>query len=228
MIKTYSSFSLLLGLTDFVNPIFYTLFFITILKKLKDTTNKNMYKIFKIGALISLIGGYIIPTGKVIVGLGLIDFVMPVPIVHIVNTGFLISGVTLFLICLNKTYKNLINWIGLVLIIAYIAGFALISIFSKYNTAAVITGVIGIFLIYISMIIMSKRKRKIISMILAIFSFIITIFLAGVGIKADLYSPTVHWIIELTNIICQCSLFLSAKLLFKKKADSLNVNDSEL
>jgi len=219
MNEQLTTFSVLLGLTDYVNPIFYTFFFITMMKGLKEKSNPTMFNIFRVGAIISLVGGYFIPTGKVIVGLGLFDFVMPVPVVHLVNTGFLISGVTLFLMCRNKTYKDLPVVEDILLAVAYVAAFVAICVFSKYNTAAVLTGVVGIVLIYVSMVIMSIRSHKVLPMILAILSFFLTFFLAGVGTKADLYSPAVHWVIELTNIVCQCSLFISAKLLFPKKGN---------
>ena len=215
MSEQLTTFSVLLGLTDYVNPIFYTLFFLTMLKNLKDISDPGMFKIFKFGAIVSLVGGYIIPTGKVIVGLGLLDFVMPVPVVHFVNTGFLISGVTLFLIVRNKTFKELPILEDVLLIALYVAAFAAICVFSKYNTAAVLTGVVGIVLIYISIIMMSTKKKRWVSTALAVLSFALTLFLAVVGVNSDLYSAAVHWLIELTNIVCQCSLFMSAKLLFK-------------
>ena len=222
MSSQLTTFSILLGLTDFVNPIFYTFFFLTMLKNLRFESDAFLFKLFKIGAIISLIGGYFIPTGKVIVGLGLLDFVMPVPVVHFVNTGFLISGIALFLMCKRKSSKDISAIIKVLFAIFYIVAFCLTCIFSRYNTAAVLTGVIGIVLIYVSLILMSRKAGKTISMTLAILSFFLTFFLAGVGIKANLYSVTVHWLIELTNIVCQASLFLSAKLLVDNKKAGCN------
>lgn len=213
MIKQFTTFSLLLGLVDYINPIIYMVTIIIILRDLRNNADESMYKIFSFGAIISLIGGFLIPLVKTIVGLGIIDFVLPVPVVHIVNTGFLISGVTLFLIVKNKTYKQISLFTKLIVLAIYIVGFIIISVLVKYNTAVILSGVIGILFIYFSVLYKAYKTKKIVSMILVILSLCMTIFLSFVGSKFNLNSPIVHWIIELTNIVCQLCLMLSVKLL---------------
>src|SRR5574344_1179239 len=99
-----TTFSVLLGLVDFINPILYTCFFVCMIRNLKGKSKPRYFRLFLVGAIITITGGFIIPTGKVIVGLGVIPFTMPVSIVCIVNIGLFISGATLFLTTLKKNY----------------------------------------------------------------------------------------------------------------------------
>ena len=89
------TFSVPLGLLDYINPVFYTITTLTILRHMGEFMGPLASKIYTAGAVLSLIGGYIIPTGKLIVGLGLIQFIMPVPLVFAVNNGILVSGLVL-------------------------------------------------------------------------------------------------------------------------------------
>jgi hypothetical protein len=38
--------------------------------------------------------------------------------------------------------------------------------------------------------------------------------LCGIGIKADLKNPKVHWVIEISNVLCQFLVAMSTILLF--------------
>ena len=58
--------------------------------------------------------GFIIPTGKVIVGLGLVVFRMPVALVFCVNTGILISGLMLLRYAVNLSVVCLCVLIGVI------------------------------------------------------------------------------------------------------------------
>ncbi len=74
--NNFTKFSVPLGLLDYINPIFYTISIITIIKHINF---KNPYSVIMIvGVILSILFGFIIPTGKVIVGLGVIPFHMPV------------------------------------------------------------------------------------------------------------------------------------------------------
>jgi hypothetical protein len=95
MEKRFSRFSVPLGLLDYINPILYSITMVTITRKLFYVMGHPGNVIFLIGAIISVFFGLIIPTGKVLVGLGVIKFRMPVSLVFSVNTGILISGVML-------------------------------------------------------------------------------------------------------------------------------------
>ena len=76
-----------LGLLDYGNPVFYTVTMVTILKNMYGVMDRPFNVILLMGAIISIFFGLVIPTGKVIVGLGLIEFKMPVSLVACVNTG---------------------------------------------------------------------------------------------------------------------------------------------
>ena len=63
-----NKFSVPLGLLDYINPILYTITIITIITNISINSPYNI--ILLIGGIISILFGFIIPTGKVIVGLG--------------------------------------------------------------------------------------------------------------------------------------------------------------
>ena len=94
--KKFATFSVPLGLLDYVNPVLYTVTMVTVIRNTYEIMDKPYNTILLIGAIISIFFGLIIPTGKVLVGLGVIKFVMPVSLVFCVNTGILISGLMLF------------------------------------------------------------------------------------------------------------------------------------
>ena len=95
----FNKFSVPLGLLDYINPIFYT---ITIMTIIKSIHLESPFKIIMIiGAVLSIVFGFVIPTGKVIVGLGIIKFKMPVSLVFLVNVGILLSGLMLFKFVMN-------------------------------------------------------------------------------------------------------------------------------
>jgi hypothetical protein len=71
--KKFNTFSVPLGILDYVNPILYTITIVTILKNTYSQMGKPYNIVLLIGAILSVCFGFIIPTGKVIVGLGLIQ-----------------------------------------------------------------------------------------------------------------------------------------------------------
>ena len=212
MKKKFESFSVPLGLLDYGNPVFYTVTMVTILKNMYGVMDRPFNVILLMGAIISIFFGLVIPTGKVIVGLGLIEFKMPVSLVACVNTGILISGLMMLRHVLELSLPAL-------LIILLLAAAALYLIYKKsknFNTIAVMTGAIGYMLLYVSLIILSIEKDiflPILFFVLAIFFFFM---LCGIGIKADLKNPKVHWVIEVSNVMCQFLVAVGTVILFTR------------
>lgn len=205
------NFSVALGLTDYINPIFYTITSLTIMHNMKEMMTAVDYRLYVIGAVISLIGGYIIPTGKFIVGLGIVKFVMPVPLVLFVNSGILLSGLMLL--------KTVFAIPSVIMIIAAILVIGIL-IFTwkktgKLNTSAVLTGAVGYLMIYIALIFLSIRNSILVPIFLYALAIALFITLVMTGIKANLYDARVHWFIEITNILCQGSVALATWLLFR-------------
>ena len=211
MKEKLNKFSVPLGLLDYINPIFYSITIITIIKNIFNLLDSPYNIILVIGAAISIIFGFIIPTGKVIVGLGLIKFRMPVSLVFTVNTGILLSGLML------SKYIFGFNLIVLLIILSIII-IILSSIYNKtkkINTIAVLTGAFGYLLIYSSLIKYSIELELIIPIICYATAIILFIMLCGIGIKANLKDPKVHWKIEISNVICQFLVALGTIILFK-------------
>ena len=201
----FNKFSVPLGLLDYINPILYSITIITIIKN----TPYNL--ILLIGAIISIFFGFIIPTGKVIVGLGIIKFKMPVSLVFCVNTGILLSGLMILRYVMNLELIPLLIIISIILILLvmlYIKS-------KKINTIAVLTGAFGYLLIYTSLITLSIKTQIILPIILYAFAIMLFIMLCGIGIKANLKNPKVHWVIEISNVLCQLLVAMATLILFK-------------
>ena len=209
--EKFNKFSVPLGLLDYINPIFYSVTIITIIKNIYPILNSPFNLILLIGGIISLFFGFIIPTGKVIVGLELIKFRMPVSLVFCVNTGILLSGLMLLKYVLSLNY--LIPLILLIIIILLL--FLLYNRSKKLNTIAVLTGAIGYLMIYTSLITLAIRASSILPIILSALAIIIFVMLCGIGIKANLKDPKVHWIIEISNVVCQFLVMISTLIIFK-------------
>ena len=207
--EKFNSFSVPLGLLDYINPICYCITMVTIIKNTKDM-GQPYSVIFLIGAIISIFFGFIIPTGKVIVGLGIIKFRMPVSLVFCVNTGILISGLMMF-----RYVINLSTWLLCILIAVIIVLLTLIYLKSrKINTIAVLIGAAGYLLLYTSLITLSVRKGIVAPVIMYAFAILLFIMLCGIGIRADLKNPKVHWVIEASNVICQMLVAIATIVLF--------------
>ena len=204
-----NKFSVPLGLLDYINPIFYSITIITIIKNTNLSSPYNT--ILLIGAILSIFFGFIIPTGKVIVGLGLIKFRMPVSLVFSVNTGILLSGLMLL--------KNVLSLkLSLLLLILAIIVLLLILMYlqsKKFNTIAVLIGAFGYLMLYTSLITLSIKNEITIPIVLYAIAIILFIMLCGIGIKANLKNPKVHWLIEISNVICQGLVAIATLILFK-------------
>ena len=204
-----NKFSVSLGLLDYINPILYTITIITIINNI---SLNSPYKTFLlIGGIISIIFGFIIPTGKVIVGLGIIKFRMPVSLVFCVNSGIFLSGLMLLKYVFN------INKLLLIFVLLSIIIILLIIYFKskKINTIAVLIGAFGYLMLYTSLITISIRNNYILPIILYGLAILLFIMLCGIGIKANLKNPKVHWLIEISNVICQLLVAISTVIIFK-------------
>lgn len=198
-----NEFSVALGLLDYVNPILYALIFTNLIKNLRNKINKKFFIPFCVGSILSLSFGLLIPTVKVIVGLKIMEFSMPVNLVFFVNVGFFISGLSLFISTFKDDYyKN--------------SMLSIILPYSLFNSIAVFLGVIGIVLLYISLIRIAKVKDRKKTIIFICISICLTLFLGCVGSFADVTNAIVHWVIEITNICCQFCFYLGTLALFSK------------
>ena len=209
--ERFNSFSVPLGILDYINPICYSITIISIIKSIYSILGSPYNIILLIGGIISIIFGFIIPTGKVIVGLGLINFKMPVSLVFIVNSGIMLSGLMVL-----KYVFNIINILLIIIISIIFVLLLLIYVKSKkINTIAVLTGAFGYLMLYISLISLSIKNNIIIPVVLYGIAIILFIMLCGIGIKANLKDPKVHWVIEISNVICQMLVMIGTIILFK-------------
>ena len=204
------NFSVALGLFDYINPLFYGITSIMVITHMRGVMAAPLFGLYVVGAALSLIFGLAIPTVKLIVGLGKIRFKMPVNLVTFVNTGILLSGMALV------SHAAEIRPLALVLIL--IAFAAVIGLLwyktGKFNTAAVLIGAVGYLMIYVSLIILSVRSGAVLPIILYALAICLFVFLCLVGILANLKDAKVHWVIEITNVICQCSVAVATVILF--------------
>ena len=67
----------------------------------------------------------------------------------------------------------------------------------KVNTIAVLTGAAGYLLLYISLITLSIRKPAALPIIMYAIAILLFVMLCGIGIKANLKNPKVHWVMNL-------------------------------
>ena len=212
MKKKFESFSVPLGLLDYGNPVFYTVTMVTILKNMYGVMDRPFNVILLMGAIISIFFGLVIPTGKVIVGLGLIEFKMPVSLVACVNTGILISALMMLRHVLELSLPVLLT----ILLVAAAALYLIYIKSKKFNTVAVMTGAIGYMLLYVSLIILSIEKDTFLPILFFVLAIFFFFMLCGIGIKADLKNPKVHWVIEVSNVMCQFLVAVGRVILFSK------------
>ena len=205
-----NKFSVGLGLFDYINPIFYAITSITIIKNMNGLMPKTVFIIYLIGCLISMIFGLSIPTLKFIVGLGIMQFKMPVNLVFYVNTGLFISGLALFNYVFNP------GTVLMVIIAAILLSILLLIYFKskKFNTIAVLMGLFGYAFIYASLIKLAIVNNYYLSVVLYALAICLCLFLVVLGIKSDLKKPKVHWTLEITNVMCQGLVALSTVILF--------------
>lgn len=209
MKEKFNKFSVPLGLLDYINPLLYSITIITIVNSIYYLLGTPYNNLLLIGSIISILFGLIIPTGKVIVGLGIIEFRMPVSLVACVNSGILLSALMLFKYVMNISPIVLLIIFVIILLLLY----TIYKQSKKINTIAVLTGAFGYLMIYISLITYSIKQGIILPIILYAIAIILFIMLCGIGIKANLKDPKIHWIIESSNIICQLLVAVGTTIL---------------
>ena len=209
--EKFNSFSVPLGLLDYINPICYCITMITIIRHTRDDMGQPYNVVFLIGAIISIFFGFIIPTGKVIVGLGLIKFRMPVSLVFCVNTGIFISGLMLLRYVLGMNDV----WLCVLIAVIVVLLLLLYRKSRKINTIAVLTGAAGYVMLYTSLITMAARQGVVSSIIMYAIAILLFVMLCGIGIKANLKDPKVHWVIEASNVVCQMLVAVATLVLMK-------------
>ncbi len=200
-----------LGLLDYINPICYTAFTVIGFFYFRKMMKPGFYYVYFVGAVISLIGGFFIPTIKTLIGLGIMDWNLPVSKVIIANTGFLISGPTLFIGTMKanradapKNKNVTLNSLGL-----------LAADLAFLNKFIVGFGALGMILIYITtakLAIERKRYYAVATIAISLCGTLFESFYSNSG--TDLNSPLVHWVIEIGAVITHLMLVLSAYLLF--------------
>ena len=202
-------FSVGLGLFDYINPILYGITAITIITNMHGIMSTPLFWLYVVGAVLSLAFGLTIPTVKLIVGLGKMQFKMPVNLVSYVNTGILLSGIAL------ASHVIGIKPLTLALVLL---GFAAVIGFlwyktGKFNTVAVLIGAVGYLMIYASLITLSVRSGMILPVVLYALAICLFVFLCLVGILSNLKNAKVHWVIEISNVVCQFSVALATVIL---------------
>lgn len=204
------NFSVALGLTDYFNPILYLITSLTIIDNLDGIMKTPYNYIYIIGVIISLIFGFTIPTIKLLVGLGKLKFKLPVNLVFYVNSGIFVSGLMLI--------KNIININNIVFIVIVLASIILLLFVflktKKFNNIAVLIGAVGYLLIYISLIAKAIYCNLNIPIVLYGIAICFYLMLIGIGLKANLKDARIHWLLEISNIICQSSVAVGTIILF--------------
>ena len=203
-------FSVALGLTDYGNPICYTITSVVIAMNLNKIMPAPYSWIYLLGVIVSLVFGFAIPTVKILVGMGKMKFSLPTGLVFYVNAGLMVSGLMLF--------KNMIP-VSLPVLACVTAAsvlflYAMYKKVGKFNPIAIMTGAVVYLFIYSSLITQSVRTANWLALVFYGIAVACYLFLIGLGLKADLMDARVHWILELTNICCQASVAVGTVLLF--------------
>ena len=135
---------------------------------------------------------------------------MPVSLVFCVNFGILLSGLAL----LKHVIKLNTLLVLLLFLLVIVFLFLLYKSGKKINTIAVLTGAFGYLMLYTSLIALSIMSSLIAPIVFFALAIVLFILLCLIGIKADLKKPMVHWIIEVSNVICQLLVAIGTLILF--------------
>jgi len=144
------------------------------------------------------------------VGLGKIEFSLPVNLVCYVNIGIFISGLMLIK---NILSINIWLFLGVILVSLGILGYVYLKT-KKFNNIAVLVGGIGYLLIYISLISIAIEESLIVPVIFYGIAICLYVLLIGIGLRANLKDARVHWVIEISNILCQIAVAIGTIILF--------------
>ena len=209
-IAASDNFSVALGLFDYINPMFYAVTCLTVALHTWNVMPLWVYLCYVAGAVVSMVFGLTIPTVKLLVGLGKMRFKMPVNLVFYVNSGILVSCLSLFGTLMRP------GWWLFCLIAAGILGILVFVYLKKrrFNTVAVLTGALGYVLFYITMITYAVRQSLTVPVVFYGLAVTLLLLLSGIGIKANLKDARVHWVIEACNVTCQGCVALGTLFAF--------------
>jgi len=205
-------FTVWLGLTDYLNPIFQTLTLICFIIFLRGILSKTRYSLVIIGEILAIASGFIIPTTKVIIGANNSDLPMNFLVYFVLFTdiGLFISGSTL----LSSFFKSKLGYLLYFGIAAITV--ALAFTFAGFNAGAVVIGLFGLLALDTAIFLFGKKNKRPAAMILVCVSLAITLSLGFVGMLGNLKDSKIHWIIEVTNAFGQFCLFLAAYIALKR------------
>ena len=83
------------------------------------------------------------------------------------------------------------------------------------NTIAVLAGAAGYVMLYTSLITLAAGQGAVPSIIMYAVAILLFVMLCGIGIKANLKDPRVHWVIEASNAVCQMLVAVATLLLMR-------------
>ena len=197
-----NDFSVALGLVDYFNVLFTGLFYYVLLKNIKLDIDKFLYYIILIGAMMSVLFSFCIPTYKVILGMEHGEYTTPYFILFMTYLGFLIFGVGMFIAVF---FRNKNKKFGI------LTGAAL-----QVYQSAVLFAMIGKILMYVCVIKMAIKRKNWLCLGLYIFSLALIIIMGFIAKSGTIPEAWAHWIVEFVNITCQVALFAGTVILFKK------------
>ena len=70
-------------------------------------------------------------------------------------------------------------------------------------------------MLYTSLITLAARQGIVPSIIMYAVAILLFVMLCGIGIKANLKDPKVHWIIEASNVVCQALVAIATLVLMR-------------
>jgi hypothetical protein len=106
--------------------------------------------------------------------------------------------------------------LAIILLLAIAALYKIYNKSKKFNTVAVMTGAIGYMLLYASLITLSLQRNIMLPIPFYIAAIVFFFMLCGIGIKADLKNPKIHWVIEISNVMCQFLVAVGTVILFSR------------
>ena len=204
-----NEFNLALGLLDYCVPIIYGTFTFFMIRLLMNKTSKVIFISYCIGAIISLMAGLTVPTIKCLLGTKVLmdaDLIISIlsTCVFLTNIGILISGTSLYLSTREKFHST------------YVASFAfpIVMLAFKPTNIAIVIGIIGIILIYISIVKIGLKTKYKLPFIFVGISLVLIISLGVIGMACDTLQASTHWAIEIINICSQSALMTSGILTY--------------
>lgn len=201
-------FSVALGIVDFVNPITYSINTFLIAGGLRTAMSTPQWTVFLCGIILSLFIGIVIPVCKLLVGLGKIEFRLPVGLFLACNLGIFLTGAALLsIVAKTGVFITIISVLAVLIIFAGIAS-------KKLNTSVMLMGLTGYTMIYVCMACYAIVNGAWISMALFALACLTMYGIIVFSMKADLSDPKNHWWIEGLNISCQIIFAIGLIILF--------------